>query len=535
MFALIFTLLVRSAIILGAAELARRLSARSAPAARHRLVLWGFALLLLWPLAAATIPEVQIPVTHAVRVSAGTVTIHQNLFVVGGREPAWMTYAPLLLWAVGALIALLPLAIGYARVRISLRRAQPLQDSRWLALLREECERMRVPTQPDLLILAKQTAPFTFGLRGPKIVLPRGAEHWSTPGIRAVLAHELAHIERRDLIWQAFAHIVCALWWFQPLCWCSRYALRRESERACDAVALESGMRASEYARELLKIAQQYSTRWSGSYAALTMARRGELENRLWLILDPRTPGAKRFPWAAVAGMTALTLTASAVTIPGQSQAIGGHHMKRTILSGLLASAGLSAATIGGSVFDPAGAAVAQAQAQLTNPDTSVKQEAITSADGKFVFENLAAGSYILRVNKEGFDPVYRVFNVSQDATVQRGLVMGTKAENPVDPADPKLIRIGGVTAQANLITKVQPAYPQSAKDARLEGTVEMSAVISKEGVPLDIRVLRSPSEDMTAATLEAVRQWRYKPVLLNGQPTDVLTDIIVNFTLLPQ
>ena len=83
-----------------------------------------------------------------------------------------------------------------------------------------------------------------------------------------------------------------------------------------------------------------------------------------------------------------------------------------------------------------------------------------------------------------------------------------------------------------NLVTKVQPIYPVAAKVARVQGSVTLEMVVSKEGEPLDLRVLSSPSDDLTQSALEAVRQWRYKPTLLNGNPVEVVTDVLVNYTL---
>jgi protein TonB len=85
---------------------------------------------------------------------------------------------------------------------------------------------------------------------------------------------------------------------------------------------------------------------------------------------------------------------------------------------------------------------------------------------------------------------------------------------------------------QANLVQKVQPLYPSAAKAAGIQGTVLFEMVISKEGVPVDIRVLESPNDDLTQSALDAVRQWRYKPTLLNGNPVEIVTDVVVNYTL---
>ena len=91
---------------------------------------------------------------------------------------------------------------------------------------------------------------------------------------------------------------------------------------------------------------------------------------------------------------------------------------------------------------------------------------------------------------------------------------------------------MGGNVEQANLITKIQPVYPKAAKAARIQGSVLLEMVVSKEGEPLDIRVVSSPNDDLTQSAMEAVRQWRYKPVLLNGNPVEVVTDVVVNYTL---
>ena len=203
--------------------------------------------------------------------------------------------------------------------------------------------------------------------------------------------------------------------------------------------------------------------------------------------------------------------------------------LRRTVLSGLLASAGLSAATIGGSLFDANGAPVPNAKASILNADTAAKLEATTSTDGKFVFESLPAGQYILRIEKSGFPALYREFKVQDDSKVDRGMVLGS-ADKTV--GRPDQIRIGGQAQQAKLVTKIQPVYPAAAKAAGIQGLVVLEAVLSAEGVPEDIRVVSSPSDDLSQSALDAVRQWRYSPTLLNGEPISVVTEINVNYTL---
>src|SRR3982751_2019116 len=95
----------------------------------------------------------------------------------------------------------------------------------------------------------------------------------------------------------------------------------------------------------------------------------------------------------------------------------------------------------------------------------------------------------------------------------------------------PSVLPVGGQDAEANLIKKVQPIYPPLAKSARVSGTVEFSATISKEGSIENLQLVRGHPLLVNAAK-EAVLQWKYKPTMLNGQAVEVITRIIVNFTL---
>jgi TonB family protein len=352
-----------------------------------------------------------------------------------------------------------------------------------------------------------------------------------------VFLHELAHVQRRDLMWQLAVNAVTAIWWFQPLCWLNRRSLRRECETACDAAVLQSGVRASEYASELLAVAQQIRRRSSYAFAAIAMAEHCDLQRRIRAIVDSEPTRKARRPLTALVILSATTVTLSAVSLAPQIQPkSGGHSMKRTLFSGLLASAGLSAATITGSVYDQNGKVVSNAHVSIVNPDTSVAQETTTTADGKFAFDNLGAGSYILHIDKPQFAGLYREFNVQEDTNVQRGLVLqaaATSATNAVGKTGPvEPIRVRGEVAENNLTNKVTPVYPAAAKQAHVQGTVRLNVTISKEGTPEDIRVVSSPSEDLTKSALEAVRQWRYRPTLLNGEPVEITTDVIVNYTL---
>ena len=85
--------------------------------------------------------------------------------------------------------------------------------------------------------------------------------------------------------------------------------------------------------------------------------------------------------------------------------------------------------------------------------------------------------------------------------------------------------------SEGNLIRKVQPAYPALARTARIQGAVVLQAVISKQGAIENLKVLAGHPM-LAPAAIEAVKQWRYRPYILNGEPVEVETPITVNFSL---
>jgi protein TonB len=97
--------------------------------------------------------------------------------------------------------------------------------------------------------------------------------------------------------------------------------------------------------------------------------------------------------------------------------------------------------------------------------------------------------------------------------------------------ATPQRVRVSTGVATGLLIKKVTPNYPQLAKQARIQGTVVLQAEISKDGTIQNLQLI-SGHPMLAPAAIEAVRQWRYKPYLLNGEPVAVETTVQVNFSL---
>jgi periplasmic protein TonB len=101
----------------------------------------------------------------------------------------------------------------------------------------------------------------------------------------------------------------------------------------------------------------------------------------------------------------------------------------------------------------------------------------------------------------------------------------------PPKPAAPVRIKQGGEVTAASIITQTRPVYPSLARQARIQGTVVLHAIIDKDGQVAKLEVV-SGHPLLVQSALEAVKQWRYKPTQLNGEPVEVDTTIQVTFAI---
>jgi len=119
------------------------------------------------------------------------------------------------------------------------------------------------------------------------------------------------------------------------------------------------------------------------------------------------------------------------------------------------------------------------------------------------------------------------------------GLLVGQSQDQPSPPSQPEAtsqplperVRVSdGVTAGL-LLNKVPPKYPKAARKKHLQGTVIMTAIIDKNGNIVDLTLV-SGDPILAKSAMDAVKQWKYRPYLLQGHPVEVETHIQVNFTL---
>lgn len=109
-------------------------------------------------------------------------------------------------------------------------------------------------------------------------------------------------------------------------------------------------------------------------------------------------------------------------------------------------------------------------------------------------------------------------------------LVGGPVGGPPVIDQGP--MRVGGEIEPPTRIHYVQPAYPELARRARLQGVVILEAIIDKEGNVRDVKVLRGLGLGLDEAAVQAVSQWKYTPTFYNGRPVEVILTVTVQFQL---
>jgi TonB family protein len=199
-----------------------------------------------------------------------------------------------------------------------------------------------------------------------------------------------------------------------------------------------------------------------------------------------------------------------------------------------------------GAVSDASQARVPNATLVVSAKGT--KEITLSGAAGEYEFRTLPLGRYSIEVRMAGFRPFQQALELQANETRKLDVVLevGEVAETvnvvvkapPAPPPDirsgpPSRIRVGGNVQATKLVHRVNPVYPERAQAQGIQGTVLLEAVIFKDGSLGALRVLNKLADpDLVDAAIEAVKNWRYEPTLLNGQPIEVVTTITVNFRL---
>jgi beta-lactamase regulating signal transducer with metallopeptidase domain len=232
------------------------------------------------------------------------------------QSPRW----PVALADVYALATLFLLArflLGLRGSRRLLRNSQPVGEARPRHVLDNLAAAQSMPWPlPQLRATHAVTVPVTIGAREPAILLPADWETWDDFKLRAVLAHELAHIRRHDWLVTLAASLNRCVFWFHPLAWWLERRLSALAEQASDDAALRSTGDAPRYARAVLDFAAAIQTGGRLTYG-LAMARTAKVSRRIHRILElthPRPAVIRKRTWLAILAC-ALPLVYSAAAL----------------------------------------------------------------------------------------------------------------------------------------------------------------------------------------------------------------------------
>jgi TonB family protein len=511
---------IKSAMALGLAFFVVLALRRGSASLRYAVWTCALAAVLVLPLVVRIGPAWNMGRGAWSRGAAPRETVRQTAavsVVVHGRRPA-STSLPMMIWIAGAIAMLARVGAGHWRVRSLFGKAEKICDP----LMDETAARIGFRRA---VVLKRSTAtdvPLSYGLVRATVLLPGESEHWTEDRRRIVLAHEMIHARRLDSLWALLAQCALALNWFNPLAWLAARQFRREQERSCDDAVVATGTASTVYAAHLVDLARSIAI----PEPALSMAEAFDLEGRVHALLDPlrRRKAASRKVCAAMF-IVALGLIVPLAAVRAQS----------------------ARASIGGSVYDPSGAMVPRATVTLQSTSGSNEEFARADNGGSYKLPAIPAGEYVVKVTAPGFATYQKTVSLQEGApaTMDVRLSIGEVKESveiaakragaaPLATASvPPRVRVGGMVQAANLISKVNPAYPADAQAEGVEGTVLLRAVVSKDGSLLGIKSISNGVDPrLVSAAMAAVPLWRYQPARLNAEPVEVLTTIAVTFRL---
>lgn len=516
--------LFKGSLILAAAFAANFVLRRGSAAARHFVWTAAFAALLVLPAAILLIPRwspappVSVPVpsvpavVRPVRISA----------TPRPAPPARTPVLPLVLIA-GFLAAASRFLVGAARTSWIVRRAADAAHAG--AVLEHLARSLGIRRRVRAIQTAVAPMPMTWGVARPVVVLPEDAASWPEGRLNAVLLHELVHVQRFDLLAQGIAQAACSLYWFHPLAWLALAQLRKEREHACDDAVLQRGLAAPEYAGHLLDLVRTVAARRTRWAHAPAMAEMSGLEARIRAVLDH---GCNRRP---VSRRAALAIAAVTVAVVLPFAGITAHAQGRGAIAGV--------------VKDPNGARVPFCRVTAKNLDGSNQEAAAANAAGEYQFSSIPSGRYVLEFAAPGFTlaKVETTLVTGAADRVDANLAVGSVSETVVirgqksPSAAPQVtasqrMKVGGHVTAAKLVRQAKPVYPAELQQLGVQGSVIMTAIISKDGSVLNPKVRNTVDSRLAQAALDAVRQWVYQPALLNGEPIETVTTITLDFQL---
>ena len=546
---------LRSSVPLAVALVACVLLRRRSAALRHSVLTAGFAAAVAVLPLSVVVPSwtIALPVQVAPAPWPGTAAPESAQPGAGVDVPAMSaqgavleqarTVSPaatptpvtgnvfLLVWLCGVALGSGLLMLGIVRLVRLTRAARPVVDGLWHRVALDLADRSRIRRPVTLLATPACDVLATWGVFRPRVLLPSQARTWNEDRARVALSHELAHIRRWDWPIQVGADLFRTVFWFNPLIWLLCAGLRRESEHACDDAVLGAGVPAGAYASELVAIARACRPHASPWVPAVPMARPSTLEGRITAMLDTRL-NRQAPSWGAM-GLIAAAL--AAIALP--------------IASFELSAQGVGAGALTGYVYDNSGAVLPGVEVALLDARNRDRRSAVSDGSGRFQFQKVGAGKYVLEATLPGFRTVRNELALAvprdwtRNITMQVGELEETifvKGKRPAQAVPlrsganaGKPVRVGGNIKVPHKVKDVPPVYPEAMQAAGIEGLVRMDAIIGTDGRVVSARVLSTEVHpELARAAEEAVRQWVFTPTLLNNIAVEVEMTVSVDFSL---
>jgi TonB family protein len=528
---------------------------------------------------------------QAVRTTAFPAWNVRAVMDVGGpSNPGLAAVVPWLapFWIAGVCLFYLAYVASWISVCRLRRRGVCCASDYWQKQLARLAAQLRLSRPVRMLESCLVDTPMVLGHFRPVILMPIGLLAGLPVGqVEAILLHELAHIRRYDYLVNVLQRSVEGLLFYHPAVWWISRMVRAERENCCDDVVVAMSGNAHEYAVALAALEQN---RWSGRELAVA-ATGGSLVKRIRRLLYPKGPNGAWTPLfsavilmatvavALFAWQAAPALQSSApqpadraaaspydrwlnedvvyiitdqertafmglTTIEERNQFIEQFWQRRDPTPGTAenefkeehyrrianANERFAAIALPGWKTDRGRIYII-----LGPPDEIESHPSGGGQEGQAPFE-MWRYRYIEGVGENvdfGFtDPLqsreYRLTLNPLAAKAPNGQSLQSSSKGQ---AESERIRIGAKLQEQNLITKVDPLYPPLALQARIQGVVRFTLVIGKDGRVANLRLV-SGHPLLVPAAQDAVRQWVYKPTLLNGEPVEVVTEADVNFTL---
>lgn len=554
--AAIADLLLRATVLLLIAHTVLFALRRRSAASRELAGRWFLIALCLLPLLAVSglsigvLPawsaseSVPFVAPDAVPVLEARVVAELDLEAVAAVTPSerswtWshVTEWALFAWIAGACVLIVLLAIGHV---LALRRLFGRSATELPPDLRA---RLGIDDPRLAWISPGANQPVVAGLLRARIALPPAFLGWPRARQRAILAHERAHVDRRDGIGLLVWLLARALWWPHPLVWTLGRQLALLREQACDDRVIEAGVAATAYASVLVDVARDFHSATRNRSPVLAMTTTSQLEARVRALLHPDVQRARPRGPVRVAS-AALALSVGLVCATGQAIAQGENSPP-------------PARGAEQPVEKPAAELPPRPDFDLPPPPDLQDPNSILltlTKDGKVVHAGREIGvegvtPLVKRRCDKGDFPVIiqsapdvsasllvRVIDHAKNGgaeqvaitTVAGAAARPTTVTTPADVAASLRVISGDATADAvpiaSLDTQPKVVYRPAAKvtaelRARLPATVWVLFVVNEQGDVAAAEVQKSTDERFHQAALDAVAKWRFEPGKRDGEP----------------